>query len=193
MPELPLYEGLRPDQITVVRTVAEAVDGAQHLRESVVIGFDTESKPTFNAGEQSHGPHVIQLATLDRAFIFQPQVHAGTLDPIVPILESASVWKVGFDLKGDRKGLYDRYWVSVFGSADLYTRLPRKENNDQHGIKSAFETFVGQQFVKSRSVSKSNWGRKVLTQKQVAYAAADAHGALVVCLKAIELGVLRFG
>jgi RNA polymerase sigma factor for flagellar operon FliA len=35
-----------------------------------VIGFDTESKPTFRKGEVSTGPHLVQLATDAHVFLF---------------------------------------------------------------------------------------------------------------------------
>ena len=34
-------------------------------------GFDTESKPTFKVGEVSDGPHILQLATAERAWVIQ--------------------------------------------------------------------------------------------------------------------------
>lgn len=35
-----------------------------------MIGFDTESKPTFLKGEESTWPHLVQLATDERAYLF---------------------------------------------------------------------------------------------------------------------------
>jgi RNA polymerase sigma factor for flagellar operon FliA len=34
-----------------------------------VLGFDTESKPTFRKGEESDGPHLIQLADSQCAWL----------------------------------------------------------------------------------------------------------------------------
>ena len=36
-----------------------------------MIGFDTESKPTFVKGEASTGPHLVQLATDTHVYLFQ--------------------------------------------------------------------------------------------------------------------------
>ena len=38
------------------------------LQAAPVWGFDTESRPTFEVGQASEGPHIIQLATLEQAF-----------------------------------------------------------------------------------------------------------------------------
>jgi hypothetical protein len=67
-----------------------------------VLGFDTESKPTFARNEVSGGPHVVQLATVRRAFIFQ--LHDARCSALVgELLAAESVVKVGFGLGDDRK------------------------------------------------------------------------------------------
>ncbi|MCD6061623.1 MAG: 3-5 exonuclease, partial [Moraxellaceae bacterium] len=65
------FERLGLDRIALVGDGRQAERAAEVLLAEAVWGFDTESKPTFQAGEASEGPHVIQLATLDRAFVFQ--------------------------------------------------------------------------------------------------------------------------
>lgn len=73
----------------------------REIATSGIVGFDTESKPTFNAGEKSCGPLVVQFAIRDRAFIFQ--LHRPECRALVSeLLQSAQILKVGFGLRNDR-------------------------------------------------------------------------------------------
>ena len=68
---LPLFDRLGLDRITLVRTGEQALRAQAELLRASAWGFDTESKPTFKAGETSDGPHVLQLATAERAWVFR--------------------------------------------------------------------------------------------------------------------------
>ena len=57
------FQGLALADIRVVETRADAEAAAAALMASAVVGFDTESKPTFAKNEISGGPHVVQFAT----------------------------------------------------------------------------------------------------------------------------------
>ena len=57
---LPPFPGLDLDRIHRVATPQEAAAALRSLEGAAVLGFDTESKPTFNRGEVSDGPHLVQ-------------------------------------------------------------------------------------------------------------------------------------
>ncbi len=63
------------------------------------MGFDSESKPTFNVGEVSTGPHLIQLATLEKAYLFQ--LNDDIWQFLQPVFANRDQIKVGFGLKND--------------------------------------------------------------------------------------------
>ncbi|RYF39915.1 MAG: 3'-5' exonuclease domain-containing protein 2, partial [Comamonadaceae bacterium] len=65
------FERIGLDRIRLVATTAQAEAAADVLLRAPVWGFDTESRPTFNAGEASQGPHIVQLAMPGEVFIFQ--------------------------------------------------------------------------------------------------------------------------
>ena len=65
------FERLGLERIVLVSDAASAERAADALLRAPVWGFDTESRPTFQVGQASEGPHVIQLATLEAAYIFQ--------------------------------------------------------------------------------------------------------------------------
>ncbi|MBC7453875.1 MAG: 3'-5' exonuclease domain-containing protein 2, partial [Massilia sp.] len=50
---LPPYDGIKITDVRMVKTDKDAADALAALLEMDVIGFDTESKPTFVKGEVS--------------------------------------------------------------------------------------------------------------------------------------------
>ena len=52
------YGRIGLNKILLVATVAHVAQALAELRLCAVVGFDTESKPTFRKGEVSDGPHV---------------------------------------------------------------------------------------------------------------------------------------
>jgi len=142
------------------------------------IGFDTESKPTFAKGEASTGPHLIQLATDEKAYLF-PVTAQQALDELRAILESPQVLKVGFGLRDDLRRLQSKLGIGSASILDLAIALRREKRADV-GAKAAVAHFFGQRLQKSKKISTTNWSNTVLTEKQILYAANDAHVALRV-------------
>ena len=87
------------ENIIVVSTQRQASEAFQALEKSSVLGFDTESKPTFVRAEISEGPHVVQFSTLHTASVFQLQ-DAGCLETVSGLLLSESITHVGCGLAG---------------------------------------------------------------------------------------------
>ena len=177
---LPPYVGIELADVRIVRTEAEAAAALTALSAADVIGFDTESKPTFAKGEVSTGPHLVQLATDRMAYLFQtatPAANATALIVLKPVLESDRILKVGFGLGDDVRRLRTKLGIEPRNVLDLSTALRRGERNSL-GAKSAVARFFGQRLPKSRRITTTNWAMPRLSEKQVLYAADDAHVAL---------------
>jgi len=177
---LPPYVGIQLADVRIVRTEAEAAAALTALSAADVIGFDTESKPTFAKGEVSTGPHLVQLATDQMAYLFQTASAAGNataLTVLKPVLESDHILKVGFGLGDDVRRLRAKLGIEPRNVLDLSTALRRGERNSL-GAKSAVARFFGQRLQKSRRITTTNWAMPRLSEKQVLYAADDAHVAL---------------
>lgn len=177
---LPPYVGIQLADVRIVRTEAEAAAALSALSTADVIGFDTESKPTFAKGEVSTGPHLVQLATDQMAYLFQtatPAANATALIVLKPVLESDRILKVGFGLGDDVRRLRTKLGIEPRNVLDLSTALRRGERNSL-GAKSAVARFFGQRLQKSRRITTTNWAMPRLSEKQVLYAADDAHVAL---------------
>jgi len=93
----PAFQNLDTHNILVIQTLAQCLSIQDELYSIQVFGFDTESKPTFKVGEKSTGPHLVQLATSEKAYLFQ--VNPDILSFLKPILENEQQLKVGFGLK----------------------------------------------------------------------------------------------
>ena len=147
-------------------------------------GFDTESKPTFNRGEISEGPHVVQFAIRDKAFIFQLN-RPECLPYIVEILQSEVVLKVGFGLQSDHAQIHHKLGVRLAAVLDMNHVFRRDGYGSSTGVRAAVGLAMQQKFHKSKRVTTSNWAAPELNDKQLIYAANDAYAALEV-LHALE-------
>lgn len=176
---LPLFEGLPLEAITVVRTPADADRARDALVAAGVCGFDTESKPTFRKDEVNTGPHVLQFATRERAWLFQ-LLRADCLPIAAELLASQALLKVGFGLDTDRTLIRNRLAVEPTAVIDLDHEFRRRGHRQSVGVKSAVALVFGQRFVKSRKATTSNWAAARLTEAQLRYAANDAYAALRV-------------
>ena len=177
---LPPYDGIKLSDVRMVKSEQDAADALAALTAMDVLGFDTESKPTFLKGEVSTGPHLVQLATDDGAWLFQigaAQVQAPSHSVLRAVLESGAILKVGFGLQDDLKRLRAKLGIDTRNVLDLSTALRKGERNTL-GAKTAVARFFGQKLQKSKKITTTNWSLPRLSDKQIPYAADDAHVAL---------------
>jgi ribonuclease D len=175
--------------IHVPRTTEAIERACREIEASGVAGFDTESKPTFKVGEKSGGPHVVQFALRDRAFIFQlhrPECRA----PVSALLHSERVLKVGFGLRNDRGQIRSTLGVILRAIVDLDHNFRKRGFKGQMGVRAAVGAVLNQSFRKSKRVTTSNWAAPELSRAQLLYAANDAFAAFQV-MEAIGLGENR--
>ena len=173
------FQGVSLENIIVPTTKEQFAAAAADLLRCRFIGFDTESKPVFIQGQASDGPHVLQLATLDKTYIFQ-LYHAECLDFIKQLLETRRVIKVGFGLKSDRAQLHRKLGITPQAILDLDALFRNDGYRKDIGVKTAVAIVLHKRFQKSKKVSTSNWSCEQLTQAQLIYAANDAYAALKV-------------
>lgn len=176
---LPLYRQLPLDRIRVLRDLQQCEAAARELRMAGPVGFDTESKPQFVAGGEQTGPHIVQFATAERAFIVHTEV-PDTAEFLRSMLESEDVLKVGFGLASDRVPLFRKLGVTLAGTADVSRLVRRLGFTQDVGLKAAVAIVLGLRFPKSKKVTTSNWSAKPLSPQQLQYAANDAHASLLV-------------
>lgn len=174
---LPPYDGIAMADIRLVRTDKDAAEALAALMAMDTIGFDTESKPTFLKGEVSTGPHLVQLATDHHAYLFQIGA-APALHVLKAVLESPAILKVGFGLTDDLKRLKVKLAIETTNVLDLANAMREKGEKNPLGAKTAVARHFGKTLQKSKKITTTNWALPRLSEKQILYAADDAHVAL---------------
>ena len=183
---LPVFDRLGLDRVVLVNTADQARQAQAQLEATPVWGFDTESKPTFLKDEVSEGPHIVQLATQERAWVFQlhdPQCSA----VVARLLALPGFTKAGFGLGDDRKRIVARLGVDPSGVLELNTVFRERGYRKDMGVKGAVAVLFGQRYMKSKKAQTSNWARLDLSESQLLYAANDAYAAVRV-FHALGLG-----
>ncbi len=176
---LPAFERLGLDRITLVSGGAQAREAFAMLASAPVWGFDTESKPTFKVGEVSDGPHIVQLSTPERAWVFQlhdPQCRA----VVAELLQLKGIVKAGFGLGDDRKRIVSKLGVEPVGVLELNTIFRERGYRKDMGVKGAVAVLFNQRFIKSKKAATNNWANPRLSEAQLVYAANDAYAAVRV-------------
>ena len=187
--ELPPYDGVAMADVVLVTSPEAAAAARQVLQAEEVLGFDTESKPTFSKGEISTGPHLIQLATATRVYLF-PVGRQPELPDVKAILESPRILKVGFGLDSDLAQLRARLQIEARNILDLSRALRSETGKQSLGAKTAVAQYFGRRLQKSKRTTTSNWANPRLTERQILYAANDAQVALRVYRAAFPSGAL---
>lgn len=187
-PEIALMEpfaGLTLERIHVPASGPEFASAAAEIKAAGIVGFDTESRPTFVTGDVSEGPHVVQFALHDKAYLFQ--LHRADGHPfLLELLQSEQLFKVGFGLRSDRGHIHAKLGVHFNAVVDLNTVFSMDGYHKEMGVRAAVGLVLKKRFAKSRHVTTSNWSQRQLTPQQLLYAANDAYAALKV-LEALDL------
>ena len=154
------------------------------MREDGVLGFDTETRPTFRKGKMN-APALIQIATADTVYLTQ----LGWL-PFSPlqagILADPTVIKAGVGIGDDMKALGA---VSPFipaGIVDL-GKVAQKHNLPSQGLRTLAASLFGWRI--SKVSQCSNWSVRQLTPRQITYAATDAWIGREIYIKLENLGL----
>ena len=163
-----------PGTIHVVDSMAGLKKYLPVLKKEKVLGFDTETRPTFKKG-QVNQISLVQIATTFHAFLFR--ISALNLpDLLIEFFEDDSIIKVGAALHDDLIDLRKIRDFKAGGFLDLqkYVEAFGIENK---GVAKLAGIVLG--FRISKNQQLSNWDAEKLNTAQKAYAAMDAW----VCLK----------
>ena len=173
------FDRLGLGQIQLVATAAHAHAAHSELAAARAWGFDTESKPTFFKDQVSEGPHVVQLSTLQKAWVFQ--LHDLECRAVVAdLLARPGITKAGFGLGDDRKRIAAKLGVEPVDVLELNTVFRERGYRKDMGVKGAVAVLFNRRFIKSRKATTSNWANPRLTEAQLVYAANDAYAAIRV-------------
>lgn len=170
--ELPLrrYEG----KIVVVSNAEQLALALEELKKASVIGFDTESKPTFFKG-QYNPVAMIQMAIPGKVFLIRVSL-TGFTAGLQELFSNQKVVKAGISIRDDMKDLQRLAPFSPASVVDL-NDIAAQIGVVNIGVRSLSGIFLGIRISKGQQTS--NWEKETLTEAQMAYAATDAW----VCLE----------
>lgn len=164
---LPLrrYDG----SVKVVRQKADLNEALDCLFEERVVGFDTETRPSFAKGER-YSTSLVQLAASSCVYLLQLKFirFPRTLRLL---LASPNVIKAGVALQRDVNELRELGDFEPAGFVDL-SAAAKRNGIKNHGLRGLVSVMLG--FRISKNEQQSNWAREDLTPSQIRYAATDA-------------------
>ena len=171
--ELPLKQFY--GDIVLVESPQMARIAADYLKNFPVLGFDTETKPSFSKGE-NHSVALLQLSTEERAFLIRTQ-KVGLPDSIRHILSDPSRLKTGVAIRDDLKGLQKIKPFKPAGFVELQD-IALKLGIKDFSLKKLSAIVLGYRISKSQQIS--NWEADDLSDQQLVYAATDAYVSLKI-------------
>jgi ribonuclease D len=171
-----------PGKIVLVQEQQKLVRIFDEVKEHDVIGFDTETRPSFKKGE-THKVALMQIALPEKVFLIRLN-YTGVNSHIIEFLENHRLEKAGVGIRDDLHALKKITSFEPAGFTEL-AALAKASGLQVESVKKLTALLLG--FRISKSAQTSNWEAQTLTQKQIEYAATDAWVCLEIRKRLIEL------
>lgn len=160
-----------PGDIVVVDEQGPALDSAiRYLKRQRILGFDTETRPTFTPDQHSTGTALLQLSGPGKAFLFRLK-KTGLPRPLAAILANPAIVKVGAATRDDIKGLQKITRFAPKNFVDMQSIVADYGIRDK-SVKKMTAIILGVKISKAQQLS--NWEAEHLSESQRRYAATDA-------------------
>ncbi|RXQ96122.1 3'-5' exonuclease domain-containing protein 2 [Ancylomarina salipaludis] len=171
--ELPLeaFEG----EIVIIDSEEGLEEAVEYLKQFPVLGFDTETKPSFTKGNVNPVA-LLQLSSFEKSFLFRLN-RIGLPFPLIDLLSDPEIIKVGAAIKDDIRGLQDikDFDGNSFLELQQYVSSFGIEN---YSLKKLAAIVLKIRISKRQQVS--NWEAAELSLGQLRYAATDAWVSLEI-------------
>lgn len=163
--ELSWFKG----EIIVVDDLKKFSEVFPRLKNSKILGFDTETKPSFKKGRKNK-VSLIQLSNGELACLFRIN-KTGMPQELANLLSNPEVIKVGVAIHDDIKIISNIKKFSPSGFIDLQNYV-RDFGIQSSGLKKIAAIILGFRISKRQQVT--DWEAVQLTEAQQLYAATDA-------------------
>lgn len=171
--------------IRLAATEADLHRAVHDIRSERVVGFDTETRPTFRKG-QSHAPSLVQIATSHAVHLF-PLARLDCSRALAEVLGSGQIVKAGVALARDLTELQKLFPFTAANVVDLGD-IAKHRGMEQTGLRNLTGLFLSGRVTKGPQTS--NWARPNLSPSQLCYAATDAWVCRELYLRFESLGWL---
>ena len=180
IPSLPIAQF--PGRIIVILTPGETEKAVRYLLSQPILGFDTETRPSFKRGHQ-YKVSLLQVSTIDTCFLFRLN-HTGLTPAIIQLLEDRTVKKIGLSWHDDLNSL-NKIGDFKTGSFIEIQDLVRDLGIEDLSLQKLYANLFNQKISKRQQLS--NWETDILTDKQKMYAATDAWACIMIYQEIIKL------
>lgn len=165
--KLPLYS--YSGQAEVITHAKELEAALDEMRQHAVLGFDTETKPTFVKG-QVHKVALVQIAAPEKVWLIRLQ-KTGFTQELLSFFQDSQIKKAGIGLRQDLAGLQQLKRFQATGFVEI-TDITEKSGIEVESVRKLAGLLLGVRI--SKNAQLSNWEALTLTPKQIEYAATDA-------------------
>ncbi|MDE5629561.1 MAG: 3'-5' exonuclease domain-containing protein 2 [Muribaculaceae bacterium] len=159
--------------ITLIDTEDKATAAIEELEHEKIVGFDTETRPSFRKGKL-HNVALMQISGSSRCYLFRLN-KIGICPALKGFLENPGIIKVGLSLHDDFSVMRRSCEINPKGFVDLQQLVKEYEINDI-SLQKIYAIIFGEKISKSQRLT--NWEAETLTPPQQAYAALDAWACL---------------
>lgn len=156
-------------EIRIVEHERDIAAACKTLAEQPVIGFDTETRPSFRPGV-TFRVSLLQLSTPTVCYLFRLN-KIPLAKPILQLFEDRRILKIGADVAGDLRSLRQIHHFRDGGFVDLQGIAPEWGIGEK-SLRKLSAIVLGRRVSKAQRLS--NWEAATLTDKQQLYAATDA-------------------
>ena len=156
-------------EIRIVEHERDIAAACKTLAEQPVIGFDTETRPSFRPGV-TFRVSLLQHSTPTVCYLFRLN-KIPLAKPILQLLEDRRVLKIGADVAGDLRSRRQIRHFRDGGFVDLQGIAPEWGIGEK-SLRKLSAIVLGRRVSKAQRLS--NWEAATLTDKQQLYAATDA-------------------
>lgn len=161
--------------IEEIDTEEKAEKAMAVLSREKIVGFDTETRPSFTRG-LVHKIALLQLSTDTCAYLIRLN-RIGIPDCVAAFLSDPDIIKVGVSIKDDFSQLSGRRQFKPAGFIELQD-VCGQMGIEEKGLQKMYGLLFGQRISKNQQLS--NWEIDRLTESQRQYAAIDAWACLKI-------------
>lgn len=178
--QLPIAEF--PGTIEVIDTIERSIWACDVLRKASLIGFDTETRPSFRKGVQNE-LSLIQLSLYETCFLFRISKLGEIPQALINIFDSKTIKLIGLSLKDDFDKIRKMTSLNPNNFVDLQN-VVKGHNIEEQSLRKIYALLFQQRISKGQRLS--NWDAEVLAPAQQMYAAMDAWACLRIYTKLMD-------
>ena len=172
--------------VFVINDFEEAARAVAEIRSAnALIGFDTETRPSFQKGV-SHKVALVQLSVENTAYLFRLKKMGGMGPDLTSLLSDPNCIKVGLATNDDFNNL--KKWdanIMPKGMIEIQG-LVKKYGIEEMSLAKIYGLLFGLKISKRQRLT--NWEADTLTEKQMSYAALDAVACVEIYNELLTMG-----